>query len=237
MTNFKTLCENVIDELGVAGGSQSFPGVDSAVGEMKRIVRFVKQADINLCVRFIDWNFLWYDYSETLAAGAGVFPGASASGGKVATPNKWMTDSIWLNRGQSNAVKLSYVPWEDWRHRFRSQPIKTQQPSFFTIRPDKVLELDSYADKEYAASGEFYRNPEEMSGNTDTSLIPEQFHRLIEVRAKIMYAEREDAPEVLLGSSAEHDELMEAMEASQLTNFEPNAMGAADLSDIQMSIG
>ena len=62
----------------------------------------------------------------------------------------------------------------------------------------------------------FQKRSERLTSDSEVSIIPIEFHRIIVVRAKLIYAEREDAPEIMAGSSAEYDSLMSALEAGYL---------------------
>lgn len=192
------------------------------------MVRFVKRANLDICNEHIDWKFLWFDYSETIAANAMEFPQASAVDGRIPLPKYWITSSLWLNRGLANPIKLEYVEWQKWRANFRSGVIQTVQPAFFTVRPDHVIELDAKCPSSYIASGEFWRRPYDLLVDADEPLIPKEYHRIIEVRAKMYYAEREDAPEIMTGSMAEHDVLMQRMEASELPDQAVNNLASAE---------
>lgn len=225
MSTFLEMCQNVCDEWGIAGGAAGLTSVSSTLGEYGRIVRFVREANYYVQNLHIDWNFLWYDYSETLAAGAVVFPAATAVAGVVARPRYWVRESLWLNRVSTNPIKLDYVPWDRWREMHRTGVVRTQQPGYFSVRPDNVIELDAAADKAYTASGQFYRRPFTLSANADTPVLPEEFHRIIELKAAYNYGVREDAPEIISGVMAEYDDMLEKMEAAQLPGQEANTMG------------
>lgn len=236
MSTLSELCRNVIDELGVAGGNLSFPGVASARGEFARIVRFVKQADQYINNLHLDWRWLWYDYSATMPAGSTSFPSAPVIAGRVPLPKQWMYDTVLLNRGQADYIKLSYLPWRDFAPTYRAGLMPTAPPSQFSIRPDNVLVLNSNTDRAYTANAEFYQRPFLMVQDTDEPMCPEDWHRIIEVRAKIFYAEREDAPEIMMGALSEYDDLLQKMEASELDGWSANTMGHAQTADILVDI-
>ena len=56
-----------------------------------------------------------------------------------------------------------------------------------------------------------------MTADGDISAIPPRFHKIIIARAKMYYAENEDAPEIMAGSLAEFEDLLDKLEADQLT--------------------
>jgi hypothetical protein len=71
-------------------------------------------------------------------------------------------------------------------------------------------------DSTTAISSEYWATPTELSASTDVSVIPVRFHRIIIARAKIYYAEQNDASEVLSGSIAEFTDLLLKLESDQL---------------------
>jgi len=73
-------------------------------------------------------------------------------------------------------------------------------------------------------SAEYWRTPVVMStilagettADSNTSAIPARFHKIIIARAKMFYAENEDAPEIMVGSLSEFEDLLNQLEADQL---------------------
>ena len=55
-----------------------------------------------------------------------------------------------------------------------------------------------------------------MTADADISAIPPRFHKIIIARAKMYYAENEDAPEIMAGALAEFEDLLDKLEADQL---------------------
>ena len=84
-------------------------------------------------------------------------------------------------------------------------------------------------------SAEYWRTPVVMStiltgettADSNTSAIPSRFHKIITARAKMYYAENEDAPEILSGSVAEFEDLLNSLEADQLVRQENRKFSSA----------
>ena len=55
-----------------------------------------------------------------------------------------------------------------------------------------------------------------LAANGDVSAIPPRFHKIIIARAKMYYAENEDAPEIMAGALAEFEDLLDKLESDQL---------------------
>ena len=54
------------------------------------------------------------------------------------------------------------------------------------------------------------------TADDNVSAIPARFHKIIISRAKMYYAENEDAPEIMVGSLSEFEDLLDKLEADQL---------------------
>ena len=67
-----------------------------------------------------------------------------------------------------------------------------------------------------AISFEYFATPTALAADSDVSAIPPRFHKIIIARAKIYYAENEDAPEILSGALTEFEDLLDKLEADQL---------------------
>ena len=67
-----------------------------------------------------------------------------------------------------------------------------------------------------------------MAANATVSPIPEQYHRIIVARAKTMWAEREEAPDILIASSAEYADLLDKLESSQLPGQKARRLSSND---------
>ena len=59
--------------------------------------------------------------------------------------------------------------------------------------------------------------PTELTTDSQVSEIPPRFHRVITSRAKMYYAENEDAPEIMTGALAEFEDLIDKLESDQLS--------------------
>ncbi len=235
MATYLQHCRNVIDELDVGGGSSAFPGVTSATGEFANIARYINQAYLDTCNQFIDWRFLWKQYQERLPAGVYVAPSPSVVDGVTYSVRHWKRHSVWLDQLTNDAQQLQYIPWDQWPGFARARARPTEKPSYFTIRPDNVIEFDTVNNALRQLHAEYYCRPTPMANNYDIPLIPENHCRIIEVRAKIYYGEREDAPEIIAGAGAELDILMPRLESEQLDDWQPQTMGRPDAEQITAS--
>ena len=85
-------------------------------------------------------------------------------------------------------------------------------------------------------TADYWRTPTRMSANTDESAIPSQYHRIIVARAKTMWAERDESPEILIASSAEYQDLLEKLESQSLPGQRERRFGNVDVSQVIQAI-
>lgn len=208
MATYKELCERFVLEMSVNGG-RGFTSVTDLNVKFAKAANYIKLANTALCTLHLDWKFLWQSYSQALTVGSRVIP-APAGGVKV---RHWVRNSFWLNRGTASQTRLKYVPFEDWD----SQPLyaNSRKPTTFTVLPDNSIQVNTLPDSAYTLTASFYKRHTEFAQDDDVSPIPEEYHRIILLRAKLLYAEMEDAPEITNGSLAEYSELIEVLQNEQ----------------------
>ncbi len=211
--SFLALCNAVCSEIGVTGGSMPTAEViNLTLQEQIRISNWVSQADLLIQNLWSDWRFLWYyDQAITLTAGQQTF-----------TPSRVAQDidrrSLYLNPGTSSAYAPQWMPWEQFYRLFIVQPTTgTDMPTNWAIDPSGKCWLSApTVSANIPASLQYWLLPVPMVNDTDTSPIPNVFDRIIIERAKILYAEREDAAEILAGSSSEYMDLLDKLQAYAL---------------------
>lgn len=213
---FIQLCRDVVTDLGVVGGViQSVTGNTSI--ELQRIVNWVARADVLIQAMWSDWNFLYYTDSLNGAAG-----------------NDYITPTLAFDDIDRKSLVLypdtqgpgpSYPSWIDWT-RFQvmwQNRVKTamQNPTNWTQDPagkiwlsHQLLPISPATSTPLNVS--YWKAPVRMVNDQDISPIPTKFDSVIVERAKILYAQRENAPEILTGSSAEFGDLIEKMQSSCL---------------------
>lgn len=204
------LCRAVVSELGIQGGS----GPVSVTGqsrELKNIVDWTAEADLYIQQLWTDWKFLWTTETVSVLTGLDTFALTMPLG----FPDE--ERGLIVSRGTPSAY---VVPWMAWEEFFDTYQIlgKSASPriAHWSLDPDNVIRLSHLTSGTVSFYAQYWREPLRMVNNTDRSLIPGTYDRIIVLRAKIIYAEREDAPEIMAGSSAEYADLLEKLEAFQL---------------------
>lgn len=229
--NYLQLCQELVAELGLAGSTGPSTVLNQR-GELRNVVRWIRDADLWISNQWKDWKFLRCDYNGVVQANEReASPPNNPTGVQV---RKWDRDSIVLNFGSTAAKPLIWEPWSTFRklRMLGSAFLTIDEPATFAIKQDGIVpKLWVYpkANATYPLYGEFWRRPPVLTNDTDEPLMPAEYHRLIVATAAIMYANREDAPEIIAGMEAEHETLLEQLKADQLESFEANGEAGQDL--------
>lgn len=220
-STYLELCQELARELRIPGTGPS--AVTGQTGELEKIVRYVANANRDICRRWTDWDFLWTTFSTTT-----VLDSNSLTDGSPADLRKWDENSFVYDPTSDDYTRLSFI---DYRDDYRQKVLGTQTsdvPAYVTIRPDRAIRIypqASVAGKTVQA--EYWKIGTELTADSTTSDIPEEHERLILVRAKIYYAESEDAPEIMASALAEHDDLLNILEANHLPDQDMRNMARA----------
>ena len=222
---FLELCQTVRQEVGISGtGPTTVIGQE---GQLKVIVDFVIAADHQIQSLWHDWNFLWGQYSSTVTVG-----NRAPALGKPTDLSNWDKRSFYLDYTSDDSTSLDELSYVEWRSDYRQGTSTNQTPTFFVIQPDENVIVESTADKTYTITADYWKTPTDLAANTDVSAIPPQFHRIIVSRTKTMWAEREEAPEILLASSAEYQDLLDKLESQSLPGQRARRFGIVDTDEV-----
>jgi len=210
--NALEIAQLVRQECGIAGSGTpaAFTG---QIGEMKRVVDWVIQADLYIQSLQTDWKFLWKEHSVPTEIGVAAYA--------VPTDfDEWDRDSFYLDYHLNTGNKLKYTDYLEWRSKYRSGVKTNSTPNRVIILPDNSLILDPPPAAVQQITADYYRTPIALAANDDVPPYPARYHRIIVARAKRMYAAYEDAPEILTEAENEFSEILPRLEASQLMGQE-----------------
>jgi hypothetical protein len=226
---FLELCQTVRQEVGISGTGPST--VLNQEGQLKVIVDFVAESDYQIQSLWHDWNFLWSQYSSTLSTGT-----RAPAVQKPTDFSNWDMRSFFLDYTTNDSTNLTPLSYVDWRADFRQGVATNSSPTYIVVQPDDNVIVDPPPDQSYTITADYWRVPTRMSANTDVSSIPAQFHRIIVARAKTMWAEREEAPEILLASVAEYQDLLDKLESQSLPGQRNRRFGNLDVNEVVQPI-
>jgi len=223
--NFLELCQTVRQEVGISGTGPST--VLGQEGQLKAIVDFVVEADYQIHGLWKDWDFLWSQYSTSLAVGV-----AEPALPKPADFGTWDLRSFYLDYNTSDWNSLAPIDYIEWRDTLRQGVQDNSTPTYVIVRPNGNLLVHPYPDKVYTISADYWSVGTRLTANLDVSPIPVQYHRAIVARAKTMWAEREEAPEILLAASAEYQDVLDKLESQSLPEQRRRRLSSSDTEEV-----
>jgi hypothetical protein len=215
---FLEMVSDVITETGLNGGNAP-SDVETAGGDAKKVVYWVKIADMQLQRERIDWDFLWDRPTLPLTQGSAVVPSpfdqpdVANANTRTVLVNAVAKDRLAIIDPNGQAHFPIYLDWNEFSTLYTYEVQQTDDfPSFWAIRPDRIILLSNpILSADMVCTYEYWRKPLQLRQNDDVSRIPDDFTRLITLLTKILYAEHEDAPEVDSGSTANYDLMFNQM--------------------------
>jgi hypothetical protein len=187
---------------------------------LQKLVGWIADAYDEICASHHDWNFLWDEFEKSTIADTVTITKPSDIG-------YWDKDSFYLDYTTDDYQKLTEMPYKRWRTSFRNGVRTSNKPTHFAVRPDKNIVLEPIPDAVYTLTADYYKTATRLSANTDEPLIPTNFQRIIVVRAKIYYAEHDNAPEVMSGAMQEFQVLINSLKGAELPGYEENKLASA----------
>lgn len=230
---FLELCQAFVAEIGIGGGT----GPDSVVaqeGEFASVVRWIRDSNLWVDNLWKDWNYLWFEYSGVLGSQAEpqlnrfAPPPNNPIGLRV---REWDRESFWIDKQGNRGQPLRWIDWKDYRQIYDvgRDGLRTGKPRIITAQPNGQLIVNPIPNGNYIITGEGWRRPEPLMLDNDTPLMPKEYHRIIIARAAIMYANKEDAPEIISGMEAEYIDLLDKLQSDQLDGFKEDRKSTQDL--------
>lgn len=217
--NFLQLSQRLRQETGTAGTGPVT--VIAQTGEYKRLVDWINMAYAEIQNRWMDWRFLWAEATVTMVISQRDY----TLNAECVMPNE---DSFYIA-----GEKLTYVSWDDYRReRDTYDSITAGTPEFFTIMPNESVRVFPTP----AASGavlnyEYQKGGQQLTLDASSPLIPARYQLAIVFKAKMYWAEFENAELEYKTAQQNFNVWMLALEANQLPSRE-FAHGRVEGSDI-----
>ena len=209
--NFLQLVQRLRMEAGVSGTGPV--SVVAQTGEMAELVTWIQAAYQDIQNLRPNWRFMQDEFTFPMIAGVKAYLPSAVSLDDLAI---WLPDDVRAYLVVADESALTYEPWADFRAIRDMGAIPTGRPTHFSIKPNNALVFWPTPDDDYTCRGEYICVPDELSGNTDTPIIPAQYHMLIVWRALTSYGAALAAEEKYNHGLQEYRRLMKAMEATQL---------------------
>ena len=217
---YLALCQQLAREVRIPGTGPST--VLNQAGELEKVVRYIKDADRDIKNRWIDWDFLWSEFSSTTVVDQFTLADASPT-----NLNQWSEDRFVYDPTGENFVELGYVEYRDYRRMVLGTQT-SDTPGQITIKPDNTLSLYPKPAEAKTVTGEYWKKGVTLAADDDVSEIPEAYDRIIIVRAKLYYAEAEDAPEIMAAALSEHEDLIRTLESNFLPDQKNHTRARAE---------
>lgn len=180
--NYLDACKEVRRESGTSGTGPS--SVTNQAGILEKIVAWVNQAHMDVCNHQTEWNFLWRRKVAPLVPLKKDYTKAEL-GISDAGAIKQVSDTA----GQP----LAQVGWDYWKTTYdldtATGPVKR-----YCVFPDGTVSFHPTPEVAVNVRFEYFTTPADLASNTDTFLVPAEYHRAIVWKALQYYAgEQEDA--------------------------------------------
>ena len=214
MSTYLVLCQDMARDVGIPGTGPSSVTSASLSEEENAVVRYIANADQDVQSRWFDWDFLWSEASITAISGTSTL--TSSNTGFPTALGNWKLDSIVWDKSSDSYQILEYMEWNSYREMYKYGTIDSDVPEVYSIKPNNDLDLYPTPNAATVISAEYWATPTVLAADADISAIPPRFHKIIIARAKLYYAENEDAPEIMVGSLSEFEDLLDKLEADQL---------------------
>lgn len=216
MSTFLQLAVELRQEVGGAGTGPT--SVTSQVGEYKRIVDWIVQADEEVQQEHDDWKFMVGSFTIDTIADDGAYAPAD-----FVTPvtdlRNYRNDTlkIYLSAtGVSDESKLHYIDYQDWYDIYNTGTQTSGRPRHFTIDNDMSLLLGPKPSAVYRVSGKYQKSVDTLSASADTPNYPAEFHMLPVYLGMMKYGRYTGAPEVYADGERLYKKMKRRMERSQL---------------------
>ncbi len=213
--NFLELVRALQFESGA--GNAPVGTVVGQVGEAKRLVDWIRQANYRIQTMYVDWKFLRSQLLPTFLTGIGEQD--------YAPPD----DLNWWNT-KSFKIDGIIIPVDEFRPELYLDDLPTDgRPSRATILDNNFLRVDPTPDDAYRIEAEYFIRPVDLDpdlvdANLQISLIPEQFHWLLVYEGLRYYANYENSQDSKTQAMEGIQLWMPRLEAHQLRGSQPGSI-------------
>ena len=224
---YLSLCADAQQECDITGTEIS--AVTNQVGELKRIVKWVRDAWTELQGRHENWRWMRSTFTVNTVASTDAYAYTACTDSRLsATISRFKRWLIYDEGGRSNFKIylssagvgterwLSYMDWASFRSIYKVGTQNNGPPAHYTIDPQNRFILGPNPDAIYVVTGEYQMSAQVLSANDDVPEMPADYHQLIVYMAMRKYAGFESAPDVLSRAVTEGNRLLRQLEINQL---------------------
>jgi hypothetical protein len=185
-----------------ASGGTAPPSLTGLRGENLRLSEWVKQADLLIQELYVDWNFRWATSSIALLASNYLYP-------PLVDIGEFDRDTFRIDGEIVQAVNYLDAKKVE-RETTEGSPYQV------VIMPDGTLRFDPTPAEAATFTFDYWTMPVSLVDADDISVIPERFHLAIVGKALMLYAEYENAPEIMQKGTIMFGEWLNKLQSNQL---------------------
>ena len=210
------LLQRLHSEASVAGNAPTT--TINQTGIIAKLVNWIDFAYEDVQNLHPTWNFLREDFSFSTTSGTQEYTATDASISDLAS---WKTDDIRIYKFISDESQLYYVNWDLYRTTYLIGSTRTtsSRPSIISVKPNMSLILWPIPDDTYTVNGEYFKQPDIMSLDSDVPIIPSQFHMILVWRALMFYGAKMGAADIYTHGYNEYKRMLRRLEMNQLEHF------------------
>lgn len=221
---FVELADAVRREGGISGGKITTCQADR-VGELERVVNWVRDAWRDIQTMYTNWQFLYHEASHPIPQYTGVIYPPEFAARQVAD---WGACSFRIARsghGRHRSDPILPEHYQTFRDHMMDPPNRYGRPDRLAIHPrGESIHLTPAADQEYELFYDYWRVPQELVEDDDEPVMPDRFHMLIVWEALQRYGGYEVAPDVIDRASARSQQLLSALIHDQLPRMSTDSL-------------
>lgn len=218
---FLELCQRLSHESSTPGTGPS--STVSQSGKNLHFVQWINSAWMDVQRKHDDWLFMRGSFTVNTTASDGIYAYGDCTDITTSTAisafRKWHLDSfkIYLTSGGvGGEIPLTYLDYPTWYGIYNTGTQTDGPPGYFTIDNSQQIRLAPKPDGIYTLTGEYQKKATELSGDSDTPELPEEYHEVIWYRALMMYARYYAAAEVYDDAKVNYRRITNEMCRTQL---------------------
>lgn len=218
--DYLTLLQTLHVEAGRQGVTPA--AVTGLTGMNSRLLSWIGRAYADIQLLHESWLFRRGEFSFSTVASTQNY---SASDASITDLAAWKYDSdhnqlsgIRIYSSVTDEQDLIFIPWDDFRANYKYGSFRSQsgRPTIFSVKYDNTIDLWPVPDAVYTVNGEYIKQADTLSGNTDEPIIPADFHMSIVWKALMLYGAYEGSPEDYARGQDEFKKILAQLEYNQL---------------------
>jgi hypothetical protein len=212
-----------VRESGTVGAPNAPSSVIGQEGRLARFVHWCADAYDAIQTDRGDWRWLEDEFDGTLQPALAEYDAGALGITRFRRwhriSNRQSTVSLYdPDAGPQEEAPLAYCDWPSFytMYRIGGLSLTTGRPQVFTVDPKGRIVVAPKPDKAYRLRGLYLRSAQRLAGNLDVPEMPEDFHRMIPLRALMMMSTFDEAFEQKPHWGAEYGALFSQLVRDQV---------------------